>query len=147
MKNVNLNTEIHCHFEYCISILHITLQIEICYTYASICLVEICTFQNRNTLLVFLYQCISDGKRLSSENFGCHFHFILHIMSDKAEFVSRALFCVQCYRGNLELSRSNSTSCWQIINFHIYAATNSASLWDCGINKFNCITVSPQFML
>ncbi len=28
-----------------------------------------------------------------------------------------------------------------------FAATNSVSLWDCGINKFNCITVSVQFML
>ncbi len=62
-------------------------------------------------------------------------------MSDKAAFVSGALFCVQCYRGNLELSR------WQRINLHIYAATNSVSLWDYGINKFNCITVSVQFML
>ncbi len=35
-ENVNLNTEIHCHFTYCIDILHITLQIEFCYTYASI---------------------------------------------------------------------------------------------------------------
>ncbi len=34
-ENVNLNTEIHCHFTYCIAILHITLQIEFCYTYAS----------------------------------------------------------------------------------------------------------------
>ncbi len=32
----------------------------------------------------------------------------------------------------------NSTSRWQRIN---------ASLWDYGINKFNCITVSMQFML
>ncbi len=45
-----------------------------------------------------------------SENFGCHFNFILHIMSDKAAFVRGALFW------NLELSRSNSASCWQIIN-------------------------------
>ncbi len=35
-KNVNLNREIDCHFTYCIAILHITLQIEFCYTYASI---------------------------------------------------------------------------------------------------------------
>ncbi len=35
-ENVNLNTEIHCHFTYCIAILHITFQIEFCYTYASI---------------------------------------------------------------------------------------------------------------
>ncbi len=35
-ENVNLNIEIHCHFTYCIDILHITLQIEFCYTYASI---------------------------------------------------------------------------------------------------------------
>ncbi len=82
-----------------------------------------------------------------SENFGCRFHFILHIMSDKAAFVSRALFCVQRYWGNLDLYHSNSASCWQIINLHIYAATNSVSLWDYGINKFNCITVSVQFML
>ncbi len=47
----------------------------------------------------FLYHCISDGNQLFSENVGCHFHFILHVMSDKAAFVSRALLCVQCYRG------------------------------------------------
>ncbi len=94
---------------------------------------------------VFLYHCISDGNRLFSENYGCHFHFILHIMSDKAAFVGRALLCVQHYRGNLALS--NSASRWQRINLHIYAATNSVSLWDYGINKFNCITVSVQFML
>ncbi len=53
-------------------------------------------------------------------------------MSDKAAFVSRALFCVQCYRGNLELSCSNSTSCWQRINLHIYAAivsVGNTGLW------------------
>ncbi len=82
-----------------------------------------------------------------SEHVGRHFHLIVHIMSDKAVFVSGALFCVQRYRGNLDLSRSNSASCWQIINLHIYAATNSVSLWDYGINKFNYITVSLQFML
>ncbi len=61
-------------------------------------LVEHCPFQNRNPVRVFLYHSISDGNQLFSENFGCHFHFILHIMSDKAAFVSRALFCVQRYR-------------------------------------------------
>ncbi len=35
-ENVNLNTEIHRHFTYCIAILHFTLQIEFCYIYASI---------------------------------------------------------------------------------------------------------------
>ncbi len=50
----------------------------------------------RAGLRVFLYHCISDGDQLFSETFGCHFHFILHIMSDKAAFVSGALFCVQC---------------------------------------------------
>ncbi len=64
-------------------------------------LVEHCTFQNQNPVRVFLYHCISEGNRLSSENLGCHFHFILHVMSDKAAFVSGALFCVQRYRGNL----------------------------------------------
>ncbi len=29
----------------------------------------------------------------------------------------------------------------------IYVATNSASLWDYGINNFICLTVSVQFML
>ncbi len=28
-----------------------------------------------------------------------------------------------------------------------FAATNSVNLWDYGINKFNCITVSVKFML
>ncbi len=69
--------------------------------------VELCMFENRKTVLVFLYHCISDGNRLFSEHFGCHFHFIWPVMSDKAAFVSGALFCVQRYRGNLELSRSN----------------------------------------
>ncbi len=53
-------------------------------------LVELCTFQNRNPVRVFLYHCISDGNQLFSENFGCHFHFILHVMSDKAAFVNGA---------------------------------------------------------
>ncbi len=107
-------------------------------------LVEHCTFQNRNPVLVFLYHCISDGNHLFSENYGCHFHFILHIMSDKAAFVSGALICVQCYRGNLELFRSNSVSTGREL---ICIYTNSVNLWDYGINKFNCITVSLQFML
>ncbi len=74
------------------------------------CLVELCTFQNQNPVLVYLYHCISDGNQLFSEHFGCHFHFILHIMSDKAAFVGGALLCVQRYRGNLALF--NSASCW-----------------------------------
>ncbi len=41
------------------------------------------------------------------------------VMSDKAAFVSRALFCVQRYRGNLDLSHYNSASCWQRINLHM----------------------------
>ncbi len=60
-------------------------------------LVEHCTFQNQNPVQVFLYHCISEGNRLSSENFGCYFHFILHVMSGKAAFVSGALLCVQRY--------------------------------------------------
>ncbi len=64
-------------------------------------LVELCTFQK--PVLVFLYHCISEGNQLFSENCGCHFHFILHVKSDKAAFVSGALLCVQRYRGNLEL--------------------------------------------
>ncbi len=76
-----------------------------------------------------------EKSKLFSENVGCHFHFILHVMSEKATVVSGALNCVQLYQGNLELSRANSASRWQIINLHIYAATNSVSLWDYGINK------------
>ncbi len=64
-------------------------------------------FQNRKPVRVSLYHCISDGNRQFSENVGCHFHFILHVMSDKAAFVRGALLCVPCYRGNLDLSRSN----------------------------------------
>ncbi len=36
-------------------------------------------------------------------------------------------------------STTHSASVWQRIHLHIYAATNSVSLWDYGINKFNCI--------
>ncbi len=109
-------------------------------------LVELCTFQNRNPVRVFLYHCIYDGNQLFSENFGCHFHFILHIMSDKAAFVE--LCFVYSVTGETS-SLSNSSSRWQRINLHIYiyATINSVSLWDYGINKFNCITVSLQFML
>ncbi len=82
-------------------------------------LVEYCTFQNRNPVRVFLYHCISDGNQLFSENFGCNFYLILRTISDKAAFVSGALFCVQRYRGNLEISRSNSASRWKIINLHM----------------------------
>ncbi len=53
-------------------------------------LVENYMFQNRNPMRVFLYHCISEGNRLSSENAGYHFHFILHVMSDKAAFVRGA---------------------------------------------------------
>ncbi len=100
-------------------------------------------FQNRNQVRVFLCHFISDLNQQFSENVGCHFLFILHVMSEKAAFMSGAL----CYRGYLALYHYNSASRWQIINLHIYVATNIASLWDYGINKFNCITVSVQFML
>ncbi len=79
-------------------------------------LVEHYTFQNRNPVRAFLYHCISDGNQLFSENYGCHFHFILHIMSDKAVFVRGALFCVQHYPGNLALYHYNSASRWPRIN-------------------------------
>ncbi len=102
--------------------------------------VELCMFENRKTVLVFLYHCISDGNHCF-QKFGCHFHFIWPVMSDKAAFVSGALFCVQRYRGNLELSLQ------QRMNLHIYASTNSACLWDYGIHKLNSIIVSLQFML
>ncbi len=36
----------------------------------------------------------------------------------------------------------HSASRCQIIKLHIYAATNSVTLWDYGINKFNFIKVS-----
>ncbi len=52
-------------------------------------------------------------------------------MSDKAEFVRGA--CFVYVTGETSLSSSNSASCWQRINLHIYAATNSVSLWDYGI--------------
>ncbi len=79
---------------------------------------EHCTFKNQNPAWVFLYHCISEGIRLSSENFQCHFHFILHVMPDKAAFVSGALLCVQRYQGNLYFSHSKSASCWQRMNLH-----------------------------
>ncbi len=68
---------------------------------------------------VFIYHCISDGNQLFSENVGCHFHFLLHVMSDNAVFVSGALFCVQCYRGNLALYHYSTASRCQRIHPHI----------------------------
>ncbi len=79
--------------------------------------------------------------------FWISFYFLLHVMPDKAAFVSEALLCVQRYQGNRDLYHYDSASRWQGINLHIYAATNSVSLWDYGINQFNCITVSLQFVL
>ncbi len=73
------------------------------------CLVELCPFQNRNPERVSLYHCISEGNHCF-QKIGCHFHFILHVMSDKAAFVSGALLCVQRYRGNLALYHYNSAS-------------------------------------
>ncbi len=55
------------------------------------------------------------------------------MISDKAAFVNGALFCVQRFCGNLELSRSNSAFVLAENNLHKYVATNSVSLWDCGI--------------
>ncbi len=84
-------------------------------------------------VLEFLYHCISDGNQLFSENFGCHFHFILHVMSDKAAFVNGALICVQCCRGNLALYHYNSASRWQrLIYIYCIWATiycKSVGLW------------------
>ncbi len=51
-------------------------------------------FQNQNPCWCFYITVFL------KENFGCHFHLILHIMSDKAAFVSGALLCVKGYRGN-----------------------------------------------
>ncbi len=110
-------------------------------------LVEHCTFQNRNPVRVFLYQCISDGNQLFSENFGCHFNFILHIMSDKAAFVSRAVLCTVLPGKPRALRLQQRLPLADNEFAYIYAATDSVSLWDYGINKFNCITVSVQFML
>ncbi len=127
------------------------------------CICDITNFKSRQRK----FEWLADGENawLSSARFkietrcGCFYitvflkerlfytdlyRYILHVISDKEAFVSGALFCVQRYRGNLVLYQSIS---WQIINLHIYAATNSASPWDYGINKFNCITVSVQFML
>ncbi len=42
---------------------------------------------------LFLYHCISDRNQLFSENVVCHFHFILHIMSDKAGLWAELCLC------------------------------------------------------
>ncbi len=100
-------------------------------------------FRYRNLVRVFLYHCISDGNHLV-------FVFRKCWMSDKAMFVSGELFCVQCYRGNLDLSRSNSASCWQIIHLHIYAATNSVrlcGLWYKSIQLYNSFTAIHVILL
>ncbi len=83
----------------------------------------------------FYITVLIGGNQLFSEYFGCHFHFILHIMSDKAVLWWEELcFCIQQLPGNLDLY-TPTASRWQRINLHItvYAATNSVSLWDYGI--------------
>ncbi len=47
-ENVNLNTEIHCHFTYCIAILHFTFQIELYYPYA--CINKNCSVNKQNRI-------------------------------------------------------------------------------------------------
>ncbi len=51
--------------------------------------------QNQNVSGVFLYHCFSKGNQLSLEKCPCLFHFILHLVPDKAAFVSGALLCEQ----------------------------------------------------
>ncbi len=36
---------------------------------------------------VFLYECVFEGNRLSSEKLQCHLNFIFHIMFDKVALV------------------------------------------------------------
>ncbi len=94
-------------------------------------------------------------KQQFSGNVGCHFHFILHVMSDKAAFVSGALFCVQRYQETSSSPAPTAPPAGREL-ICIYAATNSIGtsigytisykyiVLDYGINKFNCITVSWQ---
>ncbi len=56
---------------------------------------ERCYSQSQNTPWVFLYQCIAEGYRLSSEKLRCHINFFNPVMPDKAAFMSAALLCVQ----------------------------------------------------
>ncbi len=71
-------------------------------------------------------------------------------MSDKA-----ALWAERCFVYSVtgETSSSPATTAPPAgkkiicIYIYIYVATNSVSLWDYGINKFNCIKVSVQLML
>ncbi len=68
-ENVNLNTEIHCHFTYCIAILHITLQIEFCYTYASIHRVSSKVFlQNLSAILISFLMTVLANNNPGSQN-------------------------------------------------------------------------------
>ncbi len=78
--------------------------------------------------------------------------FISSCMSDKAAFVRGELLCVHRYQGHLTLYHSNSASCWQIINLHIYAATNRVSVGNTGlwyklIQLYNSFTAIHVIML
>ncbi len=74
-------------------------------------------------------------------------------MSDKAVYVSGAVLCTvlpekpRSLPLQHRLPLAENSSVYIYIYIYIYAAANSASLWDYGINKFNCLTVSVQFML
>ncbi len=82
-------------------------------------------FQNRYPCGCF-YITISHGNQLSSVHFACHFHFILHIMSDKATFVSRAVLCTALPGEPWSLLQQRLR--WQRMYLQVYAITNSVSL-------------------
>ncbi len=67
-------------------------------------------------------------------------------MSDNAVFWAEVCF-VYSVTGETSLSITTAPPPAGREFICIYAAANSASLWDYDINKFNCITVSVQFML
>ncbi len=77
-------------------------------------------------LLVFLYHCISDGNQKFSENFGCHFHFILHVCLIKQRLWEELWLCVQRYREPRSLPLQQRLPAGREL-FAYNATTNSVS--------------------
>ncbi len=128
----------------------------------------ICDIKDKSRLWKFQWLGGGENAWLSTARFkietrcGCFYITVFLMETDSFQnildliFLSSSIWFLikQCLWGEVcfvysvtELSRSNSTSRWQKMNLHIYASTHSVSLWDYGVNKFNCITVSLQFML